>query len=488
MTAHGLTGSAGFGKQCAWVARLSLTWRAHRRSVSALLMPRHTDTIAALATPAGTSAIAVVRASGPDAARLAQEIFGLTPPPRVATRGDYRDAAGLLVDDVLGVFFQGPHSYTGEDSLEVSCHGNPFIAQKILEDLLARGCRLAAPGEFTQRAFLNGRMDLSQAEAVMDLIHARSERALAAANRQLRGALGQRMQGLIDRLLSVLAQIEAYIDFPEEDLPPEDRGRVIRELTELTQETDRLLATSHYGELLRDGIKTVILGAPNAGKSSLLNRLVGRERALVSAEPGTTRDFIEERILIGPHVLRLIDTAGLNSNPVEIEKLGIKKTMERLLEADLILLVVDATCPGLFLPAQVTERLSFQNTITVLNKTDLLSGKAPTHPPFETTVVKISALTGAGMDELARAVIALADSFQQGVGEDLVTINARHAKALERAQTSLWEAGQRLSDGTAIELVASELREVLDAFGEISGKVDNEQMLDRLFASFCIGK
>jgi tRNA modification GTPase len=286
-------------------------------------MPRPTDTIAALATPVGTAAIAVVRASGPDTARLAREIFGATPPPRVATHSDYRDRAGVVVDDVLVTFFAGPRSYTGEDSLEVSCHGNPFIAQKILEDLFARGCRPAEPGEFTQRAFLHGQMDLSQAEAVMDLIHARSEKALAAANQQLRGSLGRQMNALIDRLLQVLARVEAYIDFPDEDLPPEDRVLVARELTQLTRETDRLLATSHYGQMLRDGIKTVIVGAPNVGKSSLLNRLVGSERALVSPEPGTTRDFIEERILVGPHCLRVIDTAGLNPSPAPLEKLGM---------------------------------------------------------------------------------------------------------------------------------------------------------------------
>ena len=183
-------------------------------------MPRPTDTIAALATPVGTAAIAVVRASGPDTDRLAREIFGATPAPRVATHSDYRDRTGAVVDDVLVTFFAGPRSYTGEDSLEVSCHGNPFIAQKILEDLFARGCRPAESGEFTQRAFLHGQMDLSQAEAVMDLIHARSEKALAAANQQLRGSLGRQMNALIDRLLQVLARVEAYIDFPDEDLPP----------------------------------------------------------------------------------------------------------------------------------------------------------------------------------------------------------------------------------------------------------------------------
>jgi tRNA modification GTPase len=451
-------------------------------------MPRPTDTIAALATPVGTAAIAVVRASGPDTDRLAREIFGATPPPRVATHSDYRDRTGAVVDDVLVTFFAGPRSYTGEDSLEVSCHGNPFIAQKILEDLFARGCRAAEPGEFTQRAFLHGQMDLSQAEAVMDLIHARSEKALAAANQQLRGSLGRQMNALIDRLLQVLARVEAYIDFPDEDLPPEDRVLVARELTQLTRETDRLLATSHYGQMLRDGIKTVIVGAPNVGKSSLLNRLVGSERALVSPEPGTTRDFIEERILVGPHCLRVIDTAGLNPSPAPLEKLGMVKTLERAAEADLFLLVFAADQLALVLPPELKGLAQASNSIIIINKSDLGNVTSPENhfPGFLT--LPVSALTGTGLDALTDAITRFADSFQKDTGNDLIAINARHAHALGQAREGLAAALAKLTDGTAVELLASDLRGVLAAYGEISGKVDNERMLDALFATFCIGK
>lgn len=451
-------------------------------------MPRPTDTIAALATPVGTAAIAVVRASGPDTDRLAREIFGATPPPRVATHSDYRDRTGAVVDDVLVTFFAGPRSYTGEDSLEVSCHGNPFIAQKILEDLFARGCRAAEPGEFTQRAFLHGQMDLSQAEAVMDLIHARSEKALAAANQQLRGSLGRQMNALIDRLLQVLARVEAYIDFPDEDLPPEDRVLVARELTQLTRETDRLLATSHYGQMLRDGIKTVIVGAPNVGKSSLLNRLVGSERALVSPEPGTTRDFIEERILVGPHCLRVIDTAGLNPSPAPLEKLGMVKTLERAAEADLFLLVFAADQLALVLPPELKGLAQASNSIIIINKSDLGNVTSPENhfPGFLT--LPVSALTGTGLDALTDAITRFADSFQKDTGNDLIAINARHAHALGQAREGLAAALAKLTDGTAVELLASDFRGVLAAYGEISGKVDNERMLDALFATFCIGK
>lgn len=452
-------------------------------------MPRHTDTIAALATPAGTSAIAVVRVTGPGARRLVQEIFGaVTPPPRVAERGDYRARDGTLVDDVLFTFFEGPRSYTGEDSLEISSHGNPLIAQKILEDLLARDCRSAEPGEFTQRAFLNGRMDLSQAEAVMDLIHARGERALAAANRQLRGALGRRMDGLVQGLLGVLAQIEAYIDFPEEDLPPEDRAGVAAELARLARETDRLLATSHYGALLRDGIKTVIVGAPNVGKSSLLNRLVGRDRALVSPEPGTTRDFIEERIVAGPHCLRIIDTAGLNAAPAPLERLGMEKTLACADDADLFLVVLDASAPAAALPPEIAARIRPATTLIVFNKTDLTPALLPSPAPPEISVVRISAQTGAGLDELIAAIGQKADAFQNEVGDDAIAINARHASALAQARASLGAALAKLDDRGAPELLASDLRSVLNAYGEICGRVDNERMLDQLFATFCIGK
>ncbi len=445
-----------------------------------------TDTIAALATPTGTSAIAVVRASGPQVRALVKTIFGGTPLPRHAQHADYRDVRGALVDDVLFTFFAAPNSFTGEDTVEISCHGNPFIAQKILEDLFSRACRPAEAGEFSKRAFLNGRMDLSQAEAVMDLIHARSERALAAANQQLRGALGRQMESLISQLVNILAIIEAYIDFPDEDLPAENRAAVLQQLGALQSGTARLLATSHYGAMLRDGIKTVILGEPNAGKSSLLNRLVGRERALVSAEPGTTRDYLEERILVGPHALRLIDTAGLNPTPSSLEKRGMDKTLEQAAEADIFLWVLDATHRLPDLPKSTRARLTATNTIVVLNKTDLSAKFAAL--PAELKNVRVSALTGAGFEELRDAITQLADAFQADTGADLVAINARHAHALEQARMCLETATNKLREKVSTELVASDLRGALDAFGEISGKIDNEQVLDRLFSTFCIGK
>ena len=445
------------------------------------------DTIAALATPVGTSAIAVVRASGPQVAALVRAIFGAAPPPRLAQHADYLDYGGVLMDDVLFTFFAGPNSFTGEDTVEISCHGNPFIAQKILRDLFARGCRPAEAGEFTKRAFVNGRMDLSQAEAVMDLIHARSERALAAANLQLRGALGRYMESLINQMVMILATIEAYIDFPDEDLPAENRQALQRQLDELLSDTNRLLATNQYGEFLREGIKTVILGEPNAGKSSLLNRLLGRDRALVSAEPGTTRDYLEERVVIGAHWLRLIDTAGLNATPSALEKRGIEKTFEQADGADLFLWVIDSTQPLPSLPPAFTARMTPANTIAVLNKIDL--PPAPRGPlPQSFPVVNISALDGTGLEALQAAVIKLAESFHVETGEELIAINARHAHALELAKANLLTAKDKLTTNEASELVASDLRVALESFAQVAGKIDNERILDQLFASFCIGK
>lgn len=445
-----------------------------------------TDTIVALATPVGTSAIAVVRVSGAQTRSLAEAVFGQVSSPRLAQHADYRDKAGDLVDDVLFTFFAAPHSFTGEDTLEISSHGNPFIAQKIIEDLLARGARPAEAGEFSKRAFLKGKMDLSQAEAVMDLIHARSERALAAANQQLRGSLGRQMEVLIGRLVKVVALVEAYIDFPEEDLPAEDQERMIDQVSELEKDTARLLATNHYGSMLRNGIRTVIIGEPNAGKSSLLNRLVGFERALVSPEPGTTRDYLEELISVGPHTLRLVDTAGLNPSAAELEKRGIGKTLQQAEEADLFLWVVDVTRSLPALPRGLLDKMLPAKTILVLNKIDLLEQVVSGVETYRT--VEISATKGTGLDRLRDMIAVVADSFGSDVGDEIVAVNARHAHALARSSGSLDSARQKLISNSASELVASDLRSALEAYGEIAGRIDNEKILDELFANFCIGK
>jgi tRNA modification GTPase len=296
------------------------------------------------------------------------------------------------------------------------------------------------------------------------------------------------MQALIDRLLDLIARVEAGIDFPEEDLPPEDRAALAAGLAELRAGVARLLATDRYGEVLRHGIRTVILGEPNAGKSSLLNRLLGRERALVSAEPGTTRDYLEEPVALGPHCIRLIDTAGLNPSPAPLERRGMEQTFARAAEADLVLLVLDGTRPQPDLPPEITSRLSPSAALAVVNKTDLAPFDGGLIPPCGLPVVRVSALTGAGIDELVEAITGRAESFRQDQGEDLVAINARHAGALREATVLLDAARVKLDKYSPIELLASDLRGALHALGEIAGRVDNERVLDRIFASFCIGK
>jgi tRNA modification GTPase len=332
-------------------------------------------------------------------------------------------------------------------------------------------------------------MDLSQAEAVMDLISARSERALAAAHRQLRGSLGRHLAPLVSDLISALAAVEAYIDFPEEDLPAENREALRNTIAFVRSGARQLLATRRYGDLLRDGIKTVIVGEANAGKSSLLNRLLGKERAIVSPEPGTTRDFIEERAIVGPHSLRLIDTAGLNPLPGPVERLGIAKTRECIDEADIVILVLDATRPAPPADPLLAERLTAERTIVALNKIDLLPGSGgAARPPQGFTTVPVSALTGAGIEALKAELVRRADGFRPEFGEDAVAINARHAHVLATADECLGQALEKLAANAPPELLASDLRSALNALGEISGKIDNERVLDRLFSAFCIGK
>lgn len=448
------------------------------------------DTIVAHATATGEAAISVIRISGPLAPALVRNIFGpKAGKPRHVHRGNYYDLEGALIDDALFTLFPQPHSYTGDDVVEISCHGNPLIVQKILHDLVHRGCRLADPGEFTRIAFLNGRMDLSQAEAVVDVIRARSDRALAAAHHQLQGALAGRVERAVGELLGVIAHLEAYIDFPEEDLPTEDQAGPAKSIRSLMTDLRRLASTNRYGALLRDGVKTIILGAPNAGKSSLLNRLVGHERVIVSDEPGTTRDAVEERLSIGPYSIRLLDTAGIRASENKLELLSIEKTMDQVNQADLFLLILDATLPHPTLPAALRERLSPANTLVVHNKIDLLKETASDLPSWAgLPEVRVSALTGQGIEELETHLQNTIDAFNPLSSQDFVAVSARHADALVEAASALETALGQLTLAEPAELVASHLRQALHALGKITGQVDNEAMLDQLFSTFCIGK
>ena len=447
------------------------------------------DTIVALGSPAGQSAIGLIRLSGPDCKALIYNIFlNSSPRPRHATLGEYRDAKGRLLDQVVYIYYAREASYTGEEMIEISAHGNPLIIQKIIEDCLSRGCRMAEAGEFTRTAFLNGRMDLSQAEAVAELISASSDRALEAAQRQLRGAVGEKVNSLTDKLLQIIAQLEAYIDFPEEDLPPEEAEEPVRDLKELREEMEQLIGASHYRSLLQDGVKTVILGAPNAGKSSLMNALSGEERVIVSEEPGTTRDFVEQRIMLGPWLLRLIDTAGLHPPQSSVEERGIKKTREQAATADLRLLVLDAGLPPPSFSEEITSRLSKERSLLVVNKIDLhqeadFASFLPDLPRC-----RCSALTGEGLNALKEQILQTLEHDVFIPGEDRLLVSARHAHALESARAFTDKALEKLQAREYSELAASDLRGALDALGQITGKIDNEQVLDKLFSAFCIGK
>lgn len=450
----------------------------------------NTDTIAALATPSGESAIALIRVTGPLCETIAREAFSLakSPAPRRACHGGFRDVAGELLDDVVYILFRGPKSYTGEDVLEISCHGNPLIATRLLEDLLARGCRQSEPGEFTRRAFLNGRMDLTQAEAVMELIQARSDRAIRVANNQLRGNFGRQLDQLKMRLLATVATIEAYIDFPDEDLPPEQKKAEIEAIRSVLGFCSRIIDSGKYAAFLRDGVKTLILGEPNAGKSSLLNCLLGFERAIVSDEPGTTRDFIRERVMLDGHCLQLMDTAGLREATSGIEREGIRKTVELTEEADLFLLVIDGTLPCPELPEEVSKHINAQNCIVVQNKSDLGEMRPLPAPLSDLTQVSLSALSGTGLEDLKAAAVAMIDAHLAQDQDDLILVNARHSAALKELADCLESAIRNFEAGEPAEFVASELRGAVEAIGRVLGRIDTEDMLDVLFSSFCIGK
>jgi len=467
------------------------------------------DTIAAISTPFGEGAIAVVRMSGARVVEIAGTVFrGKLPAARGVAFGGFFDGEQKL-DDVVLTVFRAPQSYTGEDVIEISCHGGVLVTRRVLEALLRQGARSAEAGEFTQRAFLNGKLDLTQAEAVMDLISAQTDLALRAANEQLEGRLGERIRALREALLEMLAHVEAFIDFPDEDIDPETGDALRKRLDGLRTDVAKLLDTAEQGRVLREGVRTVIFGAPNVGKSSLLNRLLGFERAIVSAKPGTTRDVIEEVINLRGIPLRLIDTAGVRESEDEIEREGIARTQRQVERADLVLELREASKPplprsmgvspvafGVSPKADTTETggtpewtgetpmlRGATRTLLVLNKTDL--GEHPSWSGVD--AVRISCSTGAGIETLAAAIEERV--FHGAAHRDwTVAINARHQCCLERARGFLDAARRAFDEGLSPEFIAEELRAALEAVGEIVGKADAEELLGVIFGRFCIGK
>jgi tRNA modification GTPase len=443
------------------------------------------DTIVALASGGGTAAVALIRVSGPRAVEvsdLASAGAAGAAIERRATRAKILDAAGRTLDDVLLTVFRGTRSFTGEPVVEIACHGGRLITRRVVERLLDCGARPAGPGEFTERAFLNGKLDLTQAEAVMDLISAQSDLALRAAHEQLEGGIGRQTAALREDLIGLVAHLEAFIDFPEDDIDP-DTGELFNARIEgVRNGIALLLATAEQGRILREGVRTVICGRPNAGKSSLLNLLLGSERAIVSDEAGTTRDTIEEMIVLDGVPLRLVDTAGLRGEAGGVEREGMRRTLLEAARADLLLVVRDASLTPAASDVELPDGSA--RVVTVLNKCDLGEHPAWAGRPG----VRLSCAGGEGLEPLRREIRAVLDLGEADWGEHAVAINTRHRDCLRRADESLASAAVLLADAAAPELAALELRGALDALGEISGKVDTEEILGAIFSRFCIGK
>ena len=443
------------------------------------------DTIAAVSTAPGEGAIALVRVSGANAVGVADKIFhGKEMPsqfePRVQHFGEIFGSGGRLIDQVVLSVHRAPTSYTGEDLIEISCHGGMLVSAKVLEACLRAGARAARPGEFTERAFLNGKMDLTQAEAVIDLIRAKTDLALRSATEQLEGRLGEQIRKIRDELVELLAHINASIDFPEEGIAP-DEGETLRvRLGSIREEIAALLATADQGRILREGVRVVIYGATNAGKSSLLNRLLGYDRVIVSDTHGTTRDIIEESFNLDGVPIRLLDTAGLRTFTSELESEGIARTEKSLQLADLRLHIADRNMPK---PPHFEERVLDSNEIIVLNKSDL-----PENNDWKDFhAVRISCLTGEGLPELQKEILARITK-QNLKPESPVAINTRHRDCLRRALESCDRATTAQTECLSSEYAAIHLNEALLAVGEVIGVVDVEQILDSVFSQFCIGK
>lgn len=464
-----------------------------------------TDTIAAIATPFGVGGIGVIRISGPEARKIAQRIFSPLPSNGFLSHHQFHGKALSpesleILDEVLLTFFEGPHSFTGEDTLEISCHGSPLILQTVLEAAFRAGARPAEKGEFTRRAYLNNRLDLAQAEAVNDLITARTRQGAASALERLEGRLSRKINEIEGQLIDLLARIEASIDFTAEDGVEEESADYLSELNGIMDKIRSLAATYRQGKIERTGFRIVIAGRPNAGKSSLLNRLLGARRAIVAPQPGTTRDFIEETADIAGIPVRLTDTAGLRTPADEIEKEGIDFLWEKLEQADAVLYLVDGSRPRTSEDADffgMISRIPHKPLLLVLNKSDLPSQMDEKYPVADQNTgamippaIRISAKYGDGIETLAAAIRHLALNGNSGESPSVVIAHAYQKAALEKAHESLHRATEGLSGDTGMppELVAFEIHEAIDSLGEITGKTSSEDILDHIFSHFCIGK
>lgn len=444
------------------------------------------DTIAAIATAAGAGGVGVVRISGPHAQTIAETVCAKSLTPRHAHYARFHDERGETLDDGIVLYFKAPASYTGEDVVELQAHGSPAVLRQLLDRCCALGARMARPGEFSERAFLNGKLDLAQAEAVADLIAAGDARAARAARRSLDGVFSRRVDALADALLRLRIHVEAAIDFVDEPLDTLGGDALRSGLAKATDDLDALLSEAERGQKLRDGLHAVIVGPPNAGKSSLLNALAGSERAIVSDIAGTTRDLLRETVRVDGVELTLVDTAGLRAGGDTIEREGMRRAESELTRADLAIVVLDAREVEAGRAAVDNAIADVPQRLWVLNKVDLLSGSqtAPSWPEDET--VRVSARTGTGLERLHARLRALASGAGDGA-EGTFSARARQVDALRRAAQELAAARQQL-DGDMLELAAESLRAGHDALGEITGRLAPDDLLGHIFSSFCIGK
>lgn len=464
------------------------------------------DTIAAPATVPGTGAVTLLRVSGPKALRIVSDVVKCesksieeTSAGRIRYGVVYNESEEV-VDEVLVSVFRAPHSYTGEDSAEITCHASSFVASEILRLLCSAGARMASPGEFTRRAFVNGKMDLAQAEAVADVISSSSSASLKVAMNQLRGGFSSELKDIRSRLLEVASLLELELDFSEEDVEFADRSKLSSLLDEVVSHIDNLALSFKYGNAIRNGVPVAIVGAVNSGKSTLLNALLGDDRAIVSDIPGTTRDTVEETLVVDGILFRFIDTAGLRSTFDEVEKIGISRSYQKLSEASVVLAVLDLTSSeeenGTLISDIVSKvDLSSQKLIVLFNKADILA------PNINVTLLNkevslignqyiklyISAKTGFGLDELRKALAETQKDISLDSGHAIVT-NSRHYEALRNASVALSRVRSSLSSGITPDLLAEDLRDALSHLGTITGEVTPDEVLGEIFGRFCIGK
>ena len=447
------------------------------------------EPIAAVATPPGVGGVAIIRISGDGAVAVASKIFSKDisrQTSHTAVYGKISSLQGEKIDDVLLLFMRGPRSFTGEDVVEIHCHGGSLITRRVLEVCLEAGARAALPGEFSFRAYMNGKVDLAQAEAIQSSIHAKSERALLAAEKQLDGALSKKISLFQKELIHVAAIIEAWVDFPEEDLEFAPFAEVIVKLQGIRESMCALVITFHQGKIIHNGLHLSLIGSPNVGKSSLMNALLGKERAIVSPHAGTTRDTIEDDLQFNGYHIRLLDTAGIRETSEVIEEEGIKRSKKAIDASDLILLVLDVTRPDCLDSKQLVQKLPSEKTIVVWNKSDLPHRQPLPSLPFQ-YIAKISCITSEGISELLRHVDAIIASGIQGQDELIIT-SLRHKEALEGAIDAIDAVIAGLQTDASPEFVAIDLRSALYELGTIIGKDVTEEILTAIFSTFCIGK